>query len=153
MSEAYWRRVLRQDEWRAVPLGSTEKTDSCPLKRNASGNWGSRGTPLAGSRGRPRVEGLGREASLPSLAFWELFLHRKSSPGGPGGGAPPLTGDGPQARTAAAAKPPTLALGRGPPVPTRPRQHIGNRDTPPCSPSASYAIIEKTKKIQEEKQK
>ena len=30
----------------------------------------------------PRVEGLGREASLPSLAFWELFLHRKSSPRG-----------------------------------------------------------------------
>ena len=70
MSEAYWRRVLRQDEWRAGSLGSTGKTDPCPLKRNASGNWGSRGTPLAGSRGRPRVEGLGREASLPSLAFW-----------------------------------------------------------------------------------
>ena len=71
MSEEYWRRVLRQDKWRAVSLESTGKIDSCPLQRNASGNWGSRGvSPLAGSRGRPRVEGLGREASLPSLAFW-----------------------------------------------------------------------------------
>ena len=93
------RRVLRQDEWRAGSLGSTGKTDPCPLKRNASGNWGSRGvSPLAGSRGWPRVEGLGREASLPSLAFWELFLHRKSSPGGPGGGAPPFTGGPGEAR-------------------------------------------------------
>ena len=71
MSEEYWRRVLRQDEWRAGSPGSTGKTDPCPLQRNASGNWGSRGvSPLAGSRGWPRVEGLGREASLPSLAFW-----------------------------------------------------------------------------------
>ena len=100
--EAYWRRVLRQDEWRADSLGSMGKPDSCPLKRNASGNWGSRGvSPLAGSRGWPRVEGLGREASLPSLAFWELFLHRKSSPGGVEGGAPPhKTACGPQARSA-----------------------------------------------------
>ena len=87
------RRVLRQDEWRAVPLESTGKSDPCPLKRNASGNWGSRGvSPLAGSRGRPRVEGLGREASLPSLAFWELFLHRKSSPRGVGNGVSPHHG-------------------------------------------------------------
>ena len=93
MSEAYWRRVLRQDEWCAVSLESTGKTDPCPLKRNASGNWGSRGgSPLAGSRGWPRVEGLGREASLPSLAFWELFLHRKSSPRGVGNGVSPHHG-------------------------------------------------------------
>ena len=45
MSEEYWRRVLYQDEWRAGSLGSTGKTDPCPLKRNASGNWGSRGHP------------------------------------------------------------------------------------------------------------
>ena len=108
--EAYWRRVLRQDEWRAVPLGSMGKTDPCPLQRNASGNWGSRGvSPLAGSRGWPRVEGLGREASLPSLAFWELFLHRKSSPGGVGNGVSPQKygrrAAGPHGRRAA--KPPT----------------------------------------------
>ena len=112
MSEAYWRRVLRQDEWRAGSPGSTGKTDPCPLKRNASGNWGSRGTPLAGSRGWPRVEGLGREASLPSLAFWELFLHRKSSPGGSGGGAPPqkgVWGNSPTSNGRRAAGP----LGRG----------------------------------------
>src|SRR5699024_6172381 len=91
--EECWRRVLRQDEWRADSLGSMGKPDSCPLKRNASGNWGSRGvSPLAGSRGRPRVEGLGREASLPSLAFWELFLHRKSSPRGVGNGVSPHHG-------------------------------------------------------------
>ena len=126
ISEEYWRRVLRQDEWRAIPLGSTGKTDSCPLKRNASGNWGSRGvSPLAGSRGWPRVEGLGREASLPSLAFWELFLHRKSSPGGPGGGAPPFTGGPGAARPRErAAEPSVPALGRGPSIPTRPRRPL-----------------------------
>ena len=37
------------------------------------------------------------------------------------GGAPPFTGGGPQGRTAAVAKPPTLALGRELPVPTHPR--------------------------------
>src|SRR5699024_6902202 len=46
------------------------------------------------SRGWPRVEGLGREASLPSLAFWELFLHRKSSPRGVGNGVSPHYGRG-----------------------------------------------------------
>ena len=127
MSEAYWRRVLRQDEWRAVPLGSTGKTDPCPLKRDASGNWGSRGvSPLAGSRGWPRVEGLGREASLPSLAFWELFLHRKSSPRGVGNGVSPhygragrspATGEG---RPQAAQRYSSGKL----PIPTRPRQPL-----------------------------
>ena len=114
-------RVLRQDEWRAVPPGSTGKNDPYPPKRNASGHWGSRGvSPLAGSRGWPRVEGLGREASLPSLAFWELFLHRKSSPGGPGGGAPPFTrkaGHRPAREGRRSRPPPPLAEGhRFPPA-------------------------------------
>ena len=127
MSEAYWRRVLRQDEWRAVPLGSTEKTDPCPLKRNASGNWGSRGvSPLAGSRGWPRVEGLGREASLPSLAFWELFLHRKSSPRGVGNGVSPhKSAGGPQARTGEGCRRrPKVTLPEKLPIPTRPRRPL-----------------------------
>ena len=126
MSEAYWRRVLRQDEWRADSLGSMGKNDPCPLKRNASGNWGSRGTPLAGSRGWPRVEGLGREASLPSLAFWELFLHRKSSPRGVGNGVSPHTG-GPgvaRPRERAARRRPKGAFPKKPPIPTRPREPL-----------------------------
>ena len=130
MSEAYWRRVLRQDEWRAGSLESMGKTDPCPLKRNASGNWGSRGgSPLAGSRGWPRVEGSGREASLPSLAFWELFLHRKSSPRGVGNGVSPHTGGPGVARPrqkggGAAHKPVSQRL----PIPTRPRQRAEKRE-------------------------
>ena len=109
MSEEYWRRVLRQDEWRAVSLGRTGKTDPCPLKRNASGNWGSRGvSPLAGSRGRPRAGEVPRGAWPPLASFLPDLSRSKDRAWGSGGRSAPVYGRraaGPHGRRAARRRP------------------------------------------------